>query len=286
MNQKINIKNEVECTIIDIEGTIGVDEEWQFDNPDSRIATYERFRECVSAIADIRNSNIRVNIRSTGGNVNDAILIYEALRATGATITTCCYGYTASAATIVAQAASEGRRLIAPSSLYLIHNSMCSAEGNAEDLRVEAEMLEQTDRRIAEIYASRSGRNTEEMATLMNENCGRGRWLSPEEAIAAGLVDSVEETTKTRPTALTRAKNAAQALMRMLSGEMPKADQKPTDIGSSPKRKASPLRTMVEGQQSTSQLQVQPTQDPDPIETERDPRSMAYEEDARNMRVR
>jgi ATP-dependent Clp endopeptidase proteolytic subunit ClpP len=286
MNQKINIKNEVDCTIIDIEGTIGVDEAWQFDNPDSRIATYERFRECVSAIADIRNSNIRVNIRSTGGNVNDAILIYEALRATGATITTCCYGYTASAATIVAQAASEGRRLIAPSSLYLIHNSMCSAEGNAEDLRIEAEMLEQTDRRIAEIYASRSGRNTEEIATLMNENCGRGRWLSPEEAIAAGLVDSVEETTKTRPTALTRAKSAAQALMRMLSGEMPKADQKPTDIGSSPKRKASPLRTMVEGQQSTSQLQVQPTQDPDPIETERDPRSMAYEEDARNMRVR
>lgn len=286
MNQKINIKNEVDCTVIDIEGTIGVDEEWQFDNPDSRIATYERFRECVSAIADIRNSNIRVNIRSTGGNVNDAILIYEALRATGATITTCCYGYTASAATIVAQAASEGRRLIAPSSLYLIHNSMCSAEGNAEDLRVEAEMLEQTDRNIAEIYASRSGRSTEEIATLMNENCGRGRWLSPEEAIAAGLVDSVEETTKTRPTALTRAKNAAQALMRMLSGEMPKADQKPTDIGSSPKPKASPLRTMVEGQQSTSQLQVQPTQDPDPIETERDPRSMAYEEDARNMRVR
>lgn len=286
MNQKINIKNEVDCTIIDIEGTIGVDEEWQFDNPDSRIATYERFRECVSAIADIRNSNIRVNIRSTGGNVNDAILIYEALRATGATITTCCYGYTASAATIVAQAASEGCRLIAPSSLYLIHNSMCSAEGNAEDLRIEAEMLEQTDRRIAEIYASRSGRSTEEIATLMNENCGRGRWLSPEEAIAAGLVDSVEESTKTRPTALTRAKNAAQALMRMLSGEMPKADQKPTDIGSSPKRKASPLRTMVEGQQSASQLQVQPTQDPDPIETERDPRSMAYEEDARNMRVR
>lgn len=286
MNQKIDIKNEVDCTVIDIEGTIGVDEEWQFDNPDSRIATYERFRECVSAIADIRNSNIRVNIRSTGGNVNDAILIYEALRATGATITTCCYGYTASAATIVAQAASEGCRLIAPSSLYLIHNSMCSAEGNAEDLRIEAEMLEQTDRRIAEIYASRSGRSTEEIATLMNENCGRGRWLSPEEAIAAGLVDSVEESTKTRPTALTRAKNAAQALMRMLSGEMPKADQKPTDIGSSPKRKASPLRTMVEGQQSASQLQVQPTQDPDPIETERDPRSMAYEEDARNMRVR
>ena len=128
MSQLIKIKNEVNLTTIDIEGTIGMEEAWQFDNPDSRVATYERFRESVSQIADIQNSEIRVNIRSTGGDVNDAILIYEALRATGAKVTTCCYGYTASAATIVAQAASEGCRLIAPSSLYLIHNSICATE--------------------------------------------------------------------------------------------------------------------------------------------------------------
>lgn len=124
MNQTIKIKNEVDTTIIDIEGTIGVPESWQCDNPDMRVTTYERFKESVSRIADISNSTIRVNIRSTGGDVNDALLIYEALKATGAKITTCCYGYTASAATIVAQAASEGCRLIAPTSLYLIHNSV------------------------------------------------------------------------------------------------------------------------------------------------------------------
>ena len=132
MNPQIKIKNEVDCTTIDIEGTIGLSEEWQFDNPESRVATYERFKECVAKIADIRNSHIVVNIRSTGGDVNDAMLIYEALRATGAHITTRCYGYTASAATIVAQAASEGCREIAPTSLYLIHKSLCSTEGNAE----------------------------------------------------------------------------------------------------------------------------------------------------------
>ena len=107
MNQTIKIKNEVDTTIIDIEGTIGVPESWQCDSPQTRVTTYERFKESVSRIADISNSTIRVNIRSTGGDVNDAMLIYEALRATGAKITTCCYGYTASAATIVAQAASR-----------------------------------------------------------------------------------------------------------------------------------------------------------------------------------
>ena len=189
MNSTIRIKNDVGTTTIDIEGTIGLSEEWQFDSPDSRVATYERFRERVASIADIKNSAIIVNIRSTGGDVNDAILIYEALKATGAHITTRCYGYTASAATIVAQAASEGCREVAASTLYLIHNSLCSTEGNAEELQAEVEMLRETDRRLAEIYASRSGRNAEDIATLMSENGGRGRWLSPAEAIAEGLVD-------------------------------------------------------------------------------------------------
>ena len=163
MNQTIKIRNEADCTVIDIEGTIGVSEEWQFENPASRVATYERFKECVSQIADIDNARIVVNIRSTGGDVNDALLIYEALRNPGAHITTRCYGYTASAATIVAQAASEGCRQVAPSSLYLIHNSLCSAEGNADELQQEIEMLRQTDRRLAEIYATRANRSVEEI---------------------------------------------------------------------------------------------------------------------------
>ena len=94
MNEFLKIKNEADCAIIDIEGTIGVPEECQFGDHESYVATYERFKESVSRIADVENSQIRVNIRSTGGSVNDALLIYEALRATGAKVITCCYGYT------------------------------------------------------------------------------------------------------------------------------------------------------------------------------------------------
>lgn len=300
MSQLIKIKNEVNLTTIDIEGTIGMEEAWQFDNPDSRVATYERFRESVSQIADIQNSEIRVNIRSTGGDVNDAILIYEALRATGAKVTTCCYGYTASAATIVAQAASEGCRLIAPSSLYLIHNSICATEGNAEELQAEVEMLHQTDMRLADIYATRSGRDIEEIKALMAENGGRGKWLSPEEAIAMGLVDAVEDVVAQTTTFTERTKQAVVALLNHLGITAESSSVEPPhpadDINivvrnfQSEKPLAShkemSLIALKEAQREVEASKVKSVQDPNPVDLDSDPRKLAYESDARNMRLR
>ena len=191
MKSEINIRNSADVCYIDIDGTIGVPEEWQFDNPSSRVTTYEKFKDMVAKIADIDSSEIVVNIRSTGGDVNDALLIYDALCALDAHIVTRCYGYTASAATIIAQAASAGCRQISANALYLIHNSICAAEGNAAEMEAKADLLHKTDQRLAEVYAARSGRSAEEFAALMSENGGNGRWLSPEETVAAALADEV-----------------------------------------------------------------------------------------------
>lgn len=300
MESVIKIKNDAEVTVIDIEGTIGLSESWQFDNPESRVATYERFKECVARIADVRNSHIRVNIRSTGGDVNDAMLIYEALRATGAEVTTCCYGYTASAATIVAQAASEGCRLIAPTSLYLVHNSLCSVEGNAEEIEAEVELLRQTDDRIAEIYARHSGREKQEMVALMAENGGRGRWLSPAEVVMAGLADAVEgadareaaESRRERPV------NSAVTSLLELLGIKHNEDAAPNvedDINYIPREgvevvNAADLQTSTiafeEQQRGVKPTAVKAVEDPDLRDMPYDERKRAYDNDARAMRVR
>lgn len=295
MNSVIKIRNEAECATIDIEGTIGLSEEWQFDNPESRVATYERFRESVAEIADLRNAHIVVNIRSTGGDVNDALLIYEALRATGAQVTTRCYGYTASAATIVAQAATEGRREIAPSSLYLIHNSLCSTEGNAEELQAEVDMLRQTDRRLAAIYAERSGRSVEEIEALMSVNGGRGRWLAPDEAIAEGLADrlvaSSSEPAPTETTLGERAKRGVMALLKAIGLDtvpdaaddvnyIPRIDNLPHDTANSS------LIALDEGQKGVAATTTKAVDDPSPIERCADERMSAYERDVRSLRRR
>ncbi|MFI3301881.1 MAG: Clp protease ClpP [Rikenellaceae bacterium] len=189
--ESIKIQNALDICVIDIEGTIGVPEEWQFEEPQQRVATYEKFRAAVERIEELEAEQVVVNIRSTGGDVNDALLIYEALSGLKAQITTRCYGYVASAATVIAQAASEGKRMISANSLYLIHNSSCAAEGNAEELAAKVELLKKTDEQLAALYASRGGLSVEEYAALMASESGRGTWLSAHETLEAGLADSI-----------------------------------------------------------------------------------------------
>jgi ATP-dependent protease ClpP protease subunit len=297
MESVIKIKNDAEVATIDIEGTIGLSESWQFDNPESRVATYERFKECVAEIADIRNSHIVVNIRSTGGDVNDALLIYEALRSTGALVTTRCYGYTASAATIVAQAASPGCREMASTALYLVHQSLCSTEGNADELQAEVEMLRQTDRRIAEVYAMHSERSVDDVLELMAANGGRGKWLSVAEAIAEGLVDKAigEEQPEQADSVAERTRRGVKALLRSIGivydedkpheaddiNYISRSDVVVENSFSSPSRIA-----LDEGQKSIVRSHLKATPDPSPVELSADARSRAYDLDAQLMKMR
>lgn len=199
MQTKITIRNEAQTCYIDIEGTIGVPEKHQFERASSRVATFETFRREVERITRVAATNVVVNIRSTGGDVNDALLIYEALKGLDARITTRCYGYTASAATIIAQAADEGLREISDNAMYLIHRSTCSIEGDASSLESRAELLRKTDEQLSRLYAERSGRNAEHFSQLMAENGGEGRWLTAAEAVEAGLADAIIDNQVSEP---------------------------------------------------------------------------------------
>ena len=289
MKSEIQIKNSAEVCQIDIEGTIGIPEEWQFDDPEARVATYERFRSALRGIAGIEAPEVVVNIRSTGGDVNDALLIHDALSQLPARITTRCYGYTASAATIIAQAASEGCREISANALYLIHTAVCATEGNAAELAGKLDLLHQTDSRIASVYAARSGRPAAEIEVLMAENNGNGRWLSPEEAVAAGLADKVVEATE-RP-APSLAKNIVRGWERLLAGiglrpgAGESADRNVLHFGE--EVRALQRRSSVaadEARQRVGATVTQPREDPSYGDTVRSANERAYAEDARRFR--
>ena len=291
MKSDIQIRNSADVCYIDIEGTIGVPEQWQFASPDDRVATYEKFRDAVARIAALDAPQVVVNIRSTGGDVNDALLIHDALTTLGAHITTRCYGYTASAATIIAQAASPGCREISANALYLIHTAVCATEGNAAELTGKLDLLRQTDARIAAVYAARSGRPAAEFETLMAENNGNGRWLSPEEAVAAGLADVVTDAAGHPVPSLTR--NIARGWERLLvriglsAGEQLPADRDRNVLHTEGEERELLRRSAAavrQAQQRVVPTQTRPREDPSYGDLVRTANQRAYSEDAKRLR--
>lgn len=286
MKSEIQITNTAEVCQIDIEGTIGVPEEWQFEEPETRVATYEKFRDALQRIAQIEAPEVVVNIRSTGGDVNDALLIHDALGSLTARITTRCYGYTASAATIIAQAASPGCREISANALYLIHTAVCATEGNTAELAGKLELLRQTDGRIAGVYAARSGRPAAEFEALMGENHGCGRWLSPAEAVEAGLADVVIESPAAQAPTLTR--NIVRGWERLLTsiglrpGEALPADRNVLHFDND----TPILQQLATAEQTRNRIvptQTRPREDPSYGEAARTANEHAYARDARQF---
>ena len=287
MNTKIKIRNDAAVCTIDIEGVIGIPEESQFSDNAQCVATYEKFSREISKIKDIEAKEVVVNIRSTGGDVNDALLIYETLTSLDATIVTRCYGYTASAATIIAQAASPGCREIAASALYLIHKSSSMVEGNSTDLAERIELLEKSDERIASLYAQRSGLSEESFVALMGENGGRGRWLSPEEVVEAGLADRIMGQEDS---------DEKQGLIHKIKGWLNLASSKrvdsslPQDINvlhsATPNRTTLSMIAFREGQKGATSTKTVMKEDPSLEGIAVTHNALAYAEDALKLRER
>jgi ATP-dependent protease ClpP protease subunit len=285
MKTKIEIKNEASVCTIDIEGVIGVAEESQFSAQSQSVATYEKFRSEVEKIRDIEADEVVVNIRSTGGDVNDALLIYEMLTSLGGRITTRCYGYTASAATIIAQAASEGCREIASSALYLIHKSSCATEGNASDMKECIDLLEKSDERLAALYAKRSGHPVERFEELMSSNGGRGRWLSPEEVVEMGLADVIIGEERQRKGLVERIKGW---LNLSTENEGLPATTAEMNILHLPHNLSGPCSALSlrEGQEAVSATQTLTREDPSLEGTSLTHNALAYAEDALKLKGR
>lgn len=285
MKNTIEIRCEADRSAqIEISGTIGVDPS---ERNSSSGATYQSFNRALDQIRALDVDQLSVNIRSTGGNVADALLIYDALCDLDCHVTTRCHGYTASAATIIAQAASEGCREMMSNALYLIHRSVSATEGNAVELQQSIDLLAKTDERLAEIYSSRSGREVEQIVALMNENGGNGRWLTPDEALEAGLIDRIVDGSTAHRTVKARIADAAQ---RLISALRPTADEPmpravlDIEAVAVEARSSAAIEALRQGQQQASPTTLCPTEDPSDREAEEPANAASYSRDADALR--
>lgn len=143
---------------------------------------------------------IRLLISSPGGEVYEGLALMNALRAHPARVVAVVEGLAASSASFIAVGADELQMM--ENSEIFIHKAWGLGLGNADDFSKLAADLTHTDRNIASIYASKAGGTAEDWLGAMSAET----WYSAEEAVAAGLADSVVSTPKDKGDAKAKAR--------------------------------------------------------------------------------
>lgn len=145
----------------------------------------KEFTDAIDALPDAV-TEIRLHINSPGGEVFEAVAMMNALRRHDARVVAIVDGIAASAASFLAVAADE--TVMSKNSTLMIHDAWGICIGNAADMRQLADLLDQLSNNIAAVYAEKAGGTVDEWRqTMVGE-----KWYTADEAVAAGLADSVE----------------------------------------------------------------------------------------------
>lgn len=153
----------------------------------------------VNQLKELDADHINVHINSYGGDVAEALAIYNTLKEHPAEITTICDGFACSAASVVFMAGDE--RIMNPASLLMIHNAWTSAVGNAADLRKAADDIETITQASVEAYKMVANISEDEIKALMDAET----WILPADAVAYGFATKIadeEETDEPQQSAL------------------------------------------------------------------------------------
>ena len=164
--------------IIEIHGEIGGS--WWNDG-----VTYNKVAAQLKGAVNGKKK-VKVKINSLGGDVDEALAIYELLLSMGDRVTTECYGRCASAATIIAMGGHT--RLMSRYALFLVHKCWSGVIGNENVLEEELDAQRAINDRLAQIYIDRTGSSEESIKELMNRFNGDGVWLNVDEAMEYGFI--------------------------------------------------------------------------------------------------
>lgn len=144
-------------------------------------------KNVASKITEADGEVLDVDINSGGGDVFAGSEIYSALRAYQGEVNIHVVGLAASAASVIAMA---GKSDISPTAQLMVHNVSTYCGGNYHDMDKASDMLKQANRAIAAAYVAKAGMSEEEALELMD--CES--WLTAQDAVDYGLIDSIAES--------------------------------------------------------------------------------------------
>ena len=144
----------------------------------------------IDEIKEYENQELNIHINSLGGEVFEGMAIYSIIQRRKAKTTVYIEGIAASIASVIALAADEV--IMSDNSLLMIHNAWGGTQGDAKDMRKQADVLDKITNEIAEVYVKKTRLPYNEIIEMMSEET----WLTAEEAVALGFVDSISEPIK------------------------------------------------------------------------------------------
>ncbi len=135
------------------------------------------------------DKDISIYINSPGGSVYAGLAIYDTIQYIKPDVQTICVGIAMSMGALLLAAGAQGKRLATPNSKILIHQVSGGFQGQATDIEIAARETLNLKRRLEEIMAKHTGKDSDVVAKDME----RDYFLTAQEAQEYGIIDTVIE---------------------------------------------------------------------------------------------
>jgi ATP-dependent Clp endopeptidase proteolytic subunit ClpP len=148
---------------------------WPYNDP----------RDLIESLAGMSPKSVTIRINSPGGDVFDAMAIFNAMESYKGKIITRIESLAASAASIIALAGKEIQAY--KNSMYMIHNPWMVALGDQNELRDSANLLEKIAANMIDIYTASSKQGKKKVKTMLDDET----WMTAKEAQDLGFVKTI-----------------------------------------------------------------------------------------------
>ena len=133
------------------------------------------------------NKDICLYINSPGGSVTAGLAIYDTMNYIKCDVSTICIGMAASMGAFLLSSGAKGKRFALPNSEVMIHQPLGGAQGQASDIKIQADHILKTKHRLNSILALNTGKPYE----VIEKDTDRDNYLSAEDAKEYGLIDEI-----------------------------------------------------------------------------------------------
>ena len=138
----------------------------------------------------INHEDISLYINSPGGSITAGMAIYDTMNFIKSDVSTICLGMAASMAAFLLSSGKEGKRYALPNSEVMIHQPLGGASGQATEIKIAAEHILKTKKKLNEILAKNTGKSIKQI----ENDTDRDNYLTANDAKDYGLVDKILTT--------------------------------------------------------------------------------------------